>query len=251
MLLTSGAEDRLSMEALAARDDERRLEAFIRENKRYILSCAYKTTHRFIDESDDEWSVALIAFHEAVQTYEPDKGGFRQFASLVIRRRLLDEAEKNARRRNELAADMSGGETDDGDPVEPVRLEVQRKISEDSIRRREELIAVRDELSALGQTLSRYGVTFFDLAESSPKAQKTKTACAAVIRALLADKKLMGLMQESGTLPIKAICGATGVPRKILDNHRKYIIAAAEILNGDYPQLTEYLRYIKEGGEAE
>ena len=33
--------------------------------------------------------------------------------------------------------------------------------------------------------------------------------------------------------------------RKILDRHRRYIIAAAEILSGEYPVLAEYLGYIR------
>jgi len=31
------------------------------------------------------------------------------------------------------------------------------------------------------------------------------------------------------------------VPRKVLERHRKYIIAAVVILTGDYPGLTDYL----------
>jgi RNA polymerase sigma factor len=38
----------------------------------------------------------------------------------------------------------------------------------------------------------------------------------------------------------------THVPRKILERHRKYIIAAIEILSGEYPYLADYLRYIRE-----
>ena len=36
-----------------------------------------------------------------------------------------------------------------------------------------------------------------------------------------------------------------GVHKKILERHRKYIIAAAEILNGEYPLLAEYMNYIR------
>jgi RNA polymerase sigma factor len=39
------------------------------------------------------------------------------------------------------------------------------------------------------------------------------------------------------------------VPRKILERHRKYIVAAIEILSGEYPYLAEYLRYIREEKE--
>ena len=249
MLFVIDTEDRLNREALEAKRDERKLEAFIRANKRFILGCAFKTTRRFVTESDDEWSIALIAFHEAVQSYDAGKGSFKQFAGLVIKRRLLDELGRGARHKNEIAADMSGGGMDD-ETVEPIRLEVERRISEEAIRRDEEATSVRDEIEAVGETLGRYGISFFDLTECSPKAQKTKTACAAVIRALIGSDAMMDGLRSSGTLPIKKLCAETGVPRKILENHRKYIIAAAEILYGDYPKLAEYLRFVKKGGET-
>ena len=247
MLFALETDEKLNREVLAARTDEAKLEALIRKNRRFILGCAYKTTHRFITESDDEWSVALIAFHEAVQAYESGKGNFKSFAALVIKRRLLDNIDREARSKNEISADLSGAETEDGEPAPSVLLEAQRCISEESMRRAEETGSVKDEIDAVGQTLRGYGFSFFDLPEASPKAQKTKDACGRVIRALMADEAMMAQLRRTGTLPAKQLCVTAGVPRKILENHRKYIIAAAEILNGDYPQLAEYLRFVKRG----
>lgn len=251
MLFVLETEDSLSAQVLAAKNDEKKLEALIRRSRRFILGCASRTTHRFITESDDEWSIALIAFHEAVKTYEPDKGAFKQFAALVIRRRLLDELGRVSRRSAEIAADLSGGGDEDDESVSSVRLEAEKKMSEEAVRQQEEQTSVRDEIEAAGQLLGRYGISFFDLAECSPKAQKTKDACAAVVRALLADRALFEKMRSTGALPAARLCEITGVSKKIPENHRKYIIAAAEILNGDLPQLAEYLRYIRKGGEAE
>lgn len=250
MLFAVDTEDRWNSDALLAKRDERKLEELIRKSRRFILGCAYRTTHRFITQSDDEWSVALIAFHEAVKSYELEKGSFKQFAALVIKRRLMDEFEKNARRSHEIPTDMSGAGLDQEDEPAPIQLEVRKRVTEEAIRRQEEESSVRDEIDAVSQSLGGYGISFFDLAECSPKAQKTKAACAVSIRTLIGDAALMSQMLDSGTLPIKKICERTGVPRKILENHRKYIIAAAVILSGDYPQLAEYLRYVKEGGEA-
>ncbi len=49
------------------------LEELIKEYEHFMLSCAAKTSGHYIDKSDDEWSVALLAFYEAVQSYEIDK----------------------------------------------------------------------------------------------------------------------------------------------------------------------------------
>ncbi len=47
-------------------------------------------------------------------------------------------------------------------------------------------------------------------------------------------------------LPVKILEKNTKVPRKIIERHRKYIIAAIVILSGEYLELAEYLRYIRE-----
>ncbi len=36
------------------------------------------------------------------------------------------------------------------------------------------------------------------------------------------------------------------LPRKIIERHRKYIIAGIEIISGNYPILSEYLKFVRE-----
>ena len=52
-------------------------------------------------------------------------------------------------------------------------------------------------------------------------------------------------MRETKALPVKEILAVSDVKKKILERHRKYIIVAAEILNGEYPLLAEYMNYIR------
>lgn len=66
MLFAFSDDDSWEDQALAAQKDDKRMEAFLRQNRRFILGCASKTVRRFVTESADEWSIALTAFHEAV-----------------------------------------------------------------------------------------------------------------------------------------------------------------------------------------
>lgn len=116
MLFVLDADTELNNRVLAAQTDEAAFEALVRRQKRFILGCAYKTVRRFVSESDDEWSVALIAFHEAVRSYDGSRGSFKPYAALVIKRRLLDHLERESRRRREIAADIVGGELASGEP---------------------------------------------------------------------------------------------------------------------------------------
>ena len=249
MLFVFDANAQVNNDALRARGDEERMEEFIRQNRRFILGCAHKTLRRFVTESDDEWSVALIAFHEAVMTYDAGKGNFKTFAGLVIRRRLLDYLDSQSKVRREISADLSGAEPEE-EELTPIQLEAARAEARQAIAESEAKAAIRDEIEAVSGILQGYGISFFDLAGSSPKAQKTKDACAAVLRALLADRALMEKLRRTRALPASELCRAANVSRKILENHRKYIIASAEILDGDFPGLGEYLRYVKKGGEG-
>ena len=67
---------------------------------------------------------------------------------------------------------------------------------------------------------------------------------------LVQNEELFHSMTETGTLPVKALVCASGISGKVLEKHRRYIIAAAIILNGDYPLLAEYLHMVQEEMKA-
>ena len=106
--------------------------------------------------------------------------------------------------------------------------------------------SLRDEILFVNEQLSEYGFHFFDLTECSPQQDKTRKECAAAIRRMLTDSELLASLEESRKLPVKALAASSGVSRKILDRYRKYIIMAVLVLDGDYPQLAEYLKFVKE-----
>ena len=212
--------------ALAAKTDEQALNNLIETQKSWILKVCSDVTHRYITDSDDEWSTALLAFHEAVQSYDESKGTFLAFASVVIRRRLLDDIRSQWRHKGEIHV-------------------LEGELEEEPDRSIDTAQAAREEIAAAQAILKPYGFSFFDLAESSPKAEKTKAACCNAVIALLKDGELLDKMRKNKALPMKELEKASGVARKILDRHRRYIIAAAEILSGEYPVLAEYLGYIR------
>lgn len=48
---------------------------------------------------------------------------------------------------------------------------------------------------------------------------------------------------------MKELLKVSGLPKKVVERHRRYIIAAAEIMNGEYPLLKTYMEYIREALE--
>ncbi|MEG2212986.1 MAG: sigma factor [Clostridiales bacterium] len=225
---------------IADNPDDR--EALIRQYKPFILKCASTCTNRYITDADDEWSIALQAFSEALDNYRTTEGHFLSFAKLVIRRRLYDYFDANHKYSHEIsvAPALFSGETEDEDAV----TEIYLQIKENLICTAE--TAITNEIEAADDMFINYGFSFFDLTACSPKAEKTKAACTKAIVYLLKNPILLSEMRQTRQLPIKIIAGNTLIPRKILERHRKYIIAVVELFSGEYPGLTAYLHPIRE-----
>jgi len=232
----------LNEKVVLAAKDEKILASLIEEYQNFILSTASKVTGKYITKSEDEWSISLSAFSQAVQDYSSDKGNFLSFAGLIIKRRLIDYLRSQAKHRNEAPIDpfIFSSEHNDDEDDSKIKLEVIKNISafqDDSIKY---------EIEAISSTFLSYGFSFMDLAECSPKALKTKAACAKAAAYIIKNPIVLEQMRYSKTLPIKVIEKNSRVPRKILERHRKYIIAAVEIIAGHYPYLAEYMQFIRE-----
>lgn len=213
----------LDEQILQIRTDPTLLDNFILSYEKYILSIASKVSKKYISTSDDEWSVSLAAFHEAINKYDLDRGHFLPFAELLITRSLIDyfrhENRKPITYQLEDISDTASPETTSSSLV--------------------------DEIQGITQVLSSYNFTFMELTQYSPKAEKTKESCRLSVIFMLEHPILLSAMRQSKLLPIKILATSTKVSRKILERHRKYIIAVIEILDGDFPQLSEYLKIYK------
>lgn len=203
-----------------------------RKKESHCLYIAYQVTGRYITKSDEEWSITLLALHEAVKKYVPGKGGFTAFADLVIRRRLIDFIRSQVARR-ETATDFD---------------HFDERLLHEGTSMEEMKAMLRLEIEELTDRLKNYGVSFGELVDVSPKARKTRRACGKIINVMMDHQELILLMRKTKSLPGKKIEEYSSVPQKIIDRHRKYIIAAVEISAGDFPYLQEYLKEIRKEG---
>lgn len=228
--------------AIRAKSDSVYMERFLTEYEHFILHAAQKTMGKYITKSDDQWSISLSAFHEAINSYSIDKGAFLPFAETVIRRRLYDYIKKESRHFCEFPIDSYSNDGNYGAENEEtagIKIEVAAKLS--TIQSND----ARLEIEAITERLGQYGFSFFDLVSVSPKAEKTKRACAAAIVYLTENPVLFFDMRKMKKLPLAILEKKLSIPRKILERHRKYIIAGAEIIAGDYPTLSEYLKFVR------
>ncbi len=102
-----------------------------------------------------------------------------------------------------------------------------------------------NEIESISEILKNHGFTFMDLHKCSPKTEKDRYCCAKAINHILNDKLFLNYVKTSSDIPCDLLCEVLGIPRKFFKKYRKYIIAAIEIFNGDYPYLTGYLKFIQ------
>lgn len=232
----------IDQKAVQAAEDPQLLEGFVRRNESFILKCASSVVRHYVTKSDDEWSIALSAFSQAVTDYSAGKGSFMSFAELVIRRKLIDYIRSQAKHRAEILVSPSVFDSSPEEDGEDNAMKAA--VSEKIISMPDDSIQL--EIEAANQAFSAYDFSFFDLAGCSPKAEKTKIACAKAVAYIIQNPIILHNVRKDKFLPVKLIEENTGVPRKVLERHRKYIIAAMEIMTGDYPCLSDYMRYIRE-----
>lgn len=222
---------------MACKQKEKLQEEFIECNKPYILSCASMHTGRYITTSDDEWSVALQGFVEAIYAYDKDKGRFLPFAKVIMKRRLTDFQRKNSRFSAEYLVSpfLFHGEYEDGEDIKVVHR--QLAIHEES-----DIVL---EIQCMNEILKGYGFSFYDLTKCSPKFARTKESCGEVIKVILKNKFLLEDMRKMKRLPLNYISKECHVSCKFLDKYRRYIIAVVEILDGEYLLLQEYTKNLR------
>lgn len=225
----------------SAKTDKRRADSFIRQYIPFILSQASKTCGRSITQQDDEFSIAMIAFHRAIQDYDSGKGAFLNYASMIIHSRIIDYLRKEAKHSGSLSMDRTDEEgqnpahsiADRDNPIEDGALEA----------------ATKAEIEELAAVMAQFGVSFTHVAENCPKQERTLAACAKAIAKAGQDKELLDTLLKTKKLPMAQLEQISNVSRKTLERHRKYILAMLLIQTNGYEIIRGHLmRMLRKGG---
>ena len=218
-------------EILSAQKSERRRNRLIRQQSAFIRKCAAKAAGKWIDPSDDLYSVALMAFNDAITAYCADRGSFSAFAAVTIRNRVIDHIRKEQTQARVLPFSGLGTSSGEGAEIPFDAEDPSAPLSDAAI----EIFSLREELIP-------FGISFEELPRVSPKAGKTKRACHAVIRYLLDHPILLHEIRKTRRLPNKTLLHALDINEKLLERHRKYILTGLLILSGEYEIMASYFQ---------
>ena len=163
----------LGLVKLAQKGNPTALEQLIREQESFIQNTASQICKRKVNwNQDDELSIALIAFHEAVEKYMPDKGAhFLTFARHVIQQRLIDFFRKE-QRHHHLPIQSERNTLEE---KELGTFAMSEAINEyNRVKEQEELATTIEEFE---ESLLPFGISMDDLVDASPRHQIGRASC--------------------------------------------------------------------------
>lgn len=240
-----GEEHEIVQRVYAAKGDMEAADLFISDYLPFIKAQVSKVMKRPVDTSrDDEYSIGMIAFHEAINGYAKNRGSFLNYASLLIRNRLIDFWRKNDRHNQAISLQTST--TDDDGTMEDFIADDKNQAQEVVIRE-----ATKIEILELSKQMKEFGVSLTDVAESSPKQERTLEACQKVAAYGASDRELMDEFLRTKRLPMKKLTEATKVPRKTIERHRKYVVALLIIYSNGYDIIRGHLVEVMKGVTAQ
>lgn len=204
-------------------------DGFIEDYIPFVVKTTSKITGRYVNMNDsDEFSIALIAFNEAIDKYDDKKGSFIAFASLVIKNRLYDYLNKKK--------------------INLVSLSDQTMeshlISHNDFTERLDL---KNEIDLFTSKLNTFGLTLDELVVSSPKHQKTRLRSLEMSKYIISIETLISNFYRLKRLPVLVLSEAFQVAKKTIKRHRKFTIATTLVLDSDLELIKSRVLQIERG----
>lgn len=219
----------LEKRVLSAKRSHEELEALLTEYRPFVLSAVLSV---YPAGGDDALQTGFIAFTQAVNIYSEDKGAFLSLARTIIKRRVVDFIRKETSVKEDAMLDGSQDDTDG--MVQSASALVYRVKQENEER--------REEMDAFAAELEKWSISISQLAKASPHHESTKSACKTVIYEMISNDSLLEAFMREKRLPVVELTRKTGIKRKLIEDHRRYIVAAIIIHAGDFPYMQEYVK---------
>ena len=202
------------------------LDQLVKQHMAFLIRTVSHFTGRYVSvENDEEFSIALMAFTEAVTKYNEDRGNFLGFAKLVIESRLKTYLGK---KRNESSEVSLEAMQEDG-------IDFAEEKKEDNSSLHEEIIQYREELLLFGLTLEI-------LADRAPKHSDTRKRAVTVAETASEDKETVEETYLKKKLPIRKVARLSNVTEKIVKGSKEFILSVLIIFVKQFPGLVYWIK---------
>ena len=229
-------EHRIVDQVYAAKEDAEAADALIGQYMGFIRSETVKFIHAAPENGhEDELSIAMLAFYEAVLSYERGRGAFLPYAARAIRNRLIDHYRVEKRHGNVVSLHAPAGDQED-QPLLDTLPDPRDQIGDYEARS-----ASQQEIQEFSAQLGRFGITFSDVADNCPRQERTLAACRRVLDYARSQPQLLSQVERTGKLPMAELALGSGVEKKTLERHRKYLVAILLAFTNGYEIIRGHL----------
>ncbi len=201
---------------------------FIKQHIPFIIKTVSQLTGRYVTLNQDEMSIALVAFNEAIDKYAVTRGDFLPFAKVVIRSRVLSYLTKEQQNFDMTSINfLNHHELNDIQRlIEPMGKSEHR---------------LKEEIESLEEQLKPFGIQLKMLAEEGPKHRNTRKKAISLSYRIQQHKSILTRMYERFRLPIRIISTEFNVAEKFIKGSKKFIVTVVIILDNNYRTLIPWI----------
>ncbi len=216
-------------------------ERLIKSYTPFILKTASKVSGRYVRlGEDDEVSVSLMAFNEAIDCFDTAKNhSFLSFAETVIKRRLIDHFRKESALTKKVVPLSSFEQNDEDNDGSYYYIESKQAI--EVYQEKNAASERKEEILQFSKRLSEFGISFQELVSVSPKHEDARIRAMEAAKIIASDPEMLNHLITKKELPLKKLESNVGISRKTLERQRKYIIALTLVFISDFEYLKQYL----------
>lgn len=200
----------------------------IEKHMPFIIKSISDVTGRYVScENDEELSVGLLGFHEAIERYDNEKGHFLSYAKLVIGSRIKNYLKSENKHNHSSLEDL---------------LDKGLEIKDEYVEEKEDNGILLEEINKLKNEISSFGFTLEDLANEAPKQQATRRNAISLSEEISKEEEFTSFMYLKRRLPIKRIVLQFSVTEKVIKRSKKFIISVVIIFDKNLSALRNWIR---------
>ncbi len=205
----------------AAKNNPEAADELVRQYLPFIKTEAAKYGGYTQDSQEEAQSIAMLAFHESVLNYSRLKGPFLSFAATNIRHRLIDH-----HRREKKHAEVISFHAPINSEHDDSRTLIDHFDSgHNPVETRHTRISAKEEIESFAHELGLFELTLSDIAENCPKQKRTLEACHLALSYARQNPMILSELTRNKKLPLTTLAHGSGVEKKTLERHRKYMVA--------------------------
>ncbi len=232
---------RIISDVYAAKKDSHKADELISAYMPFIKSETSRFLKRPPLESDDELSIAMFAFYEAIRNYSKLKGSFLKFAALQIKNRLIDNYRREKRNSGQISLEST--DDDNNELVDSIQ-DSHNHYEENEMRE-----ATQHEIDELSAQMLDFGVSMSDVADNSPRQQRTLEICQKAVFYARNNPEILEEFLRTKRVPLAKLAEGADVERKSLERHRRYLVAVLLICTNGYEIMRGHIMQVLKGRE--